>query len=75
MSITAIVENDTIRLPEGTHFPNGTRVLIEPVKSPANGMDFDLGERLQRFVGVADDVPSDLARNLDHYVHGQAKQP
>lgn len=75
MSITAIVENNTIRLPEGTHFPNGTRVVIEPVKFPANGKDSDLGERLKRFVGVADDLPSDLARNLDHYIHGQVKQP
>ena len=29
MSITAIVENDTIKLPAGVHLPDGTRVLIE----------------------------------------------
>ena len=30
MSITAIVENDTIKLPDGVHWPDGTRVHIEP---------------------------------------------
>ena len=30
MSITAIVEKDTIKLPEGVHWPDGTRVHIEP---------------------------------------------
>ena len=29
MSITAIVENDTIKLPAGIHLPDGTRVQIE----------------------------------------------
>ena len=34
MSITAIVENDTIKLPAGIHLPDGTRVQIEaPVPS------------------------------------------
>lgn len=75
MNITATVENDNIRLPKGVHLPNGTRVIIEPVKSPADVTDSDLGERLKRFVGIADDLPSDLARNHDHYVHGQTKQP
>jgi hypothetical protein len=31
MSITAIVEKDTIKLPEGVHWPDGTQVHIEPV--------------------------------------------
>jgi hypothetical protein len=75
MSITAIVQDDTIHLPKGIHFPDGTRVSIAPVKSPTDGKDSGLGERLKQFVGVADDLPTDLARNLDHYVHGQAKQP
>ena len=30
MSITAIVEKDTIKLPDGVHWPDGTRVHIEP---------------------------------------------
>jgi len=73
MSITAIVQNDTIRLPEGTHFPDGTQVLIEPVKTITGSKVHALGEQLARFAGIADDLPSDLARNLDHYLHGHPK--
>ena len=29
MSITAIVENDTIRLPAGVHLPDGTAVRLD----------------------------------------------
>jgi len=32
MSITATVENDTIKLPEGIHLPDGTQVTVEPVE-------------------------------------------
>jgi hypothetical protein len=28
MSITAIVQDDTIKLPPGVHLPNGTKVVI-----------------------------------------------
>ena len=75
MSITATVQNDNIRLPEGTHFPDGTIVVIEPVKPIAGSKVHDLGRQLARFAGIADDLPSDLARNLDHYLHGHPKQP
>ncbi|MCH7871708.1 MAG: hypothetical protein IID33_08395 [Planctomycetes bacterium] len=34
-----------------------------------------LGERLLRHAGAAGDgLPTDLARNHDHYLHGQAKR-
>jgi hypothetical protein len=38
MSITATVENDTIKLPANIHLPDGTRVRLEPI---------DPGEPLQ----------------------------
>ncbi len=75
MSITATVHNDTIRLPEGTHFPDGTQVVIEPVHVIAGSKVHALGHQLARFAGIADDLPSDLSRNLDHYLHGHPKQP
>ena len=31
MSITATVENDTIKLPADVHLPDGTRVRLEPI--------------------------------------------
>lgn len=50
MTIFAIVENDTIRLPEGTHLPDGTRVTIEAADSLAVDKESGLGGRLKRFV-------------------------
>lgn len=36
--------------------------------------DDSLSRCLLKFAGMADDLPSDLARNLDHYVHGHPKR-
>ena len=71
MSITAIVENDTIKLPPGLHLPDGTEVCIE-TKAPA---DRSVAERYATLAGAAEDMPADLARNLDHYLHGHARKP
>lgn len=34
MSFNAVIENDTIKLPHGLHFPNGTPVRIEALQKP-----------------------------------------
>ena len=73
MTVTATVSNDTIRLPKGVHFPDGTKVIIERVALPKESCNLPLGQCLADFIGIADDLPKDLARNLDHYVHGQSK--
>jgi len=36
--------------------------------------DDSLARCLLKFAGIADDLSSDLARNLDHYVHGHPKR-
>jgi hypothetical protein len=74
MSITATVEKDTIRLPEGLHIPDGTQVVIETIERSGDTADDSLARCLLQFAGVADDLPSDLASNLDHYVHGHPKR-
>lgn len=74
MSITATVENDTIRLPEGFHIPDGTQVMIETIDRSAGSEDDSLSRCLLKFAGIADDLPSDLARNHDHYIHGHPKR-
>ena len=76
MSITVIVENDTIKLP--VHVPDGTRLEITlPAESaaPAPGPRRTLAERYAKFVGLADDLPPDMAKNHDHYLHGAPKRP
>jgi len=69
MSITAIVENGVIKLPEDTPWKSGTVVRVEPVEEK---LPTPL-ESLEGFDGIAEDPPADLAANLDHYVHGHAR--
>jgi hypothetical protein len=69
VSITATVENNTIKLPAGVHLPDGTQVRIETEQEALPA----LGERLASFVGILDG-PSDLAANHDHYLYGAPKQ-
>ena len=71
MSITAIVENDTIKLP--VHVPDGTRVEITllgetPSEKPKGAMAW-----MSKFVGIVDDMPADLAAEHDHYLYGTPK--
>ncbi len=73
MSITAIVENDTIKLP--VHVPDGTSVeILLPGASavPQNGET--LYERMKPFIGSIKDGPEDLAAEHDHYAHGTPKK-
>jgi len=69
MSITAVVEKGLIKLPKDVPWKSGTIVRIEPVdeQSPT------LLDTLKEFDGMADDLPADLAANLDHYVHGHSR--
>jgi hypothetical protein len=69
MSITAVVEEGLIKLPKDVPWKSGTIVRIEPVseQSPT------LLDTLKEFDGMADDLPTDLAANLDHYVHGHSR--
>jgi hypothetical protein len=69
MSITAVIEKGTIKLPKDVPWKSGTVVRIEAVdeQSPT------LLDALKEFDGMADDLPADLAANLDHYVHGHSR--
>jgi hypothetical protein len=69
MSITAVVENDTIKLPPGVHLPDGTRVRVEPEHSTErNTLAW-----LREFAGTIEG-PTDLAAEHDHYAHGAPKK-
>lgn len=75
MSITAVVENGTIKLP--VEVPDGTRVEITLPEEFSTGSP-DKGyfaRRYAKYVGMADDLPADFARNHDHYIHGAPKRP
>jgi hypothetical protein len=70
MSITAVIEKGLIKLPKDVPWASGTVVRIEPVEDQSP----TLWEGLKDFDGMAGDMPSDLATNLDHYVHGHPRQ-
>ena len=72
MSITLAVEKDTNKLPSGIHLPDGTKVQVTLPDEAAGKKD---GKWMLEFAGMADDMPRELARNLDHYIHGHARKP
>jgi hypothetical protein len=77
MSITAIVEKDTIELPPGVHLPDGTTVRIETEQaapSPATGKGENGLAWMEEFVGCIDTLPEDFAAEHDHYIHGTPKR-
>lgn len=64
MSITAVIEQGVIRLPKDVPWKSGTPVSIEAVEKSSA-----LLEAFKDFDGMTDDLPADLATNVDHYVH------
>lgn len=70
MSFIGRVSNGTIVLPPDSHLPEGTEVRVELLASGARS----LAERYAGLIGIADDLPADLAENIDHYVHGHSKR-
>ena len=71
MNITAIVENDTIKLPAGVHLPDGTPVEIRPQMVSAEDARHAW---MLDFTGIANDLPPDAAAEHDHYLNGTPKR-
>jgi len=70
---TGQVQNGVIVLDEGSPpLPEGTRVNI---KTAEVEQDLDaLRDLFLSVAGKAQDLPSDLAEQHDHYLHGQPKR-
>ena len=74
MCITAIVENDTIKLPAGVHLPDGTPVEITlPAKSAPSAESGNALAGLAPFVGKITTLPPDFAERHDEYIHGRKR--
>jgi hypothetical protein len=72
MTCTVKVFNGYVPLPPGVVLPDGAVVQLivpDPVAQPASFAD-----RYAAYIGAADDLPADLAANLNHYVHGQRRK-
>jgi hypothetical protein len=72
MSFQGTVQNGVVVFDNHQQLPEGTRVEVivreEPPRKPS------LRERLVKLAGTLDDLPADMARNHDHYIHGAPKQ-
>jgi hypothetical protein len=74
MVLEGTVQNGVIVVDSPEPLADGTKfkVLIE---TPGGlGRKPTLKERLLKLAGTVDDLPPDMARNHDHYIHGTPKR-
>jgi hypothetical protein len=72
MTLAGTIQNGVVVLDDGRQLPDGTRVEVIVRESPERGST--LRDRLLSLAGTVDDLPADMARNHDHYIHGTPKQ-
>jgi hypothetical protein len=70
MSFQGTVQNGVVVFDVQQQLADGTRVevIVQLAKTPT------LRERLAKLAGTVDDLPADMARNHDHYIHGAPKK-
>jgi hypothetical protein len=74
MELEGTVLNGVIVVDSPEPLADGTKVKIV-IEMPAElSRKPTLRERLLRLAGTVDDLPPDMARNHDHYIHGRPKQ-
>jgi hypothetical protein len=71
MELEGVVRNGVIVPDAESALPDGTRVKIS-LPQGAGGKTF--GERFARFKGAIPDLPTDLAKQHDHYRLGTLKR-
>ena len=70
MSFEGHIQNGVVVFDEPVAVPEGTAVRVEVIAPPRK----TLAERFQDVIGAGVDLPEDLAKNHDHYLHGTPKQ-
>lgn len=70
--IGTVTENGDVILPPEAKLPAGTQVRVMPISSAAD--DRPIGQKLLELAGSVKGMPSDLAMNHDHYLHGTPKR-
>jgi len=79
MVVHGHVENGKIVLDENAPLAEGVKVRIEFMQADSAKVDKStetpsLYDRMKGFIGSLEGLPSDLAINHDHYLHGQPKR-
>ena len=81
MTYRGRVKDGVVVLDQPGQLPEGAEVVIEfpefgdlsaPVERDSEGLT--VGERLMKHAGKAKGLPTDLARNHDHYLYGVPKK-
>ena len=73
MSYIGTIENGVVVLPPQAQLAEGTKVRVEPVET--GEVVPTLEELLAPLAGKASGLPSDLAEQHDHYLHGTPRKP
>ena len=73
MSYTGTVEHGIVKLPPQAVWPNGAKVRVELIESPAAERRA-LVEELRAIAAGMPDLPADWAAQHDHYIHGTPKR-
>jgi hypothetical protein len=73
MTCIGKVSKGKVVLPDGVNLPDGTAVRVDTIEVESASRPA-LNSKFSQFIGMADDLPSDLAENLDHYLHGHPKK-
>jgi len=79
MNYRGHVKNGVVVFDDPASLPDGTVVRVETVELPDEGGVPDengqsLSQKLLKYAGKARDLPPDLARNHDHYIHGTPRE-
>jgi hypothetical protein len=66
------IQNGVVVLDAPNNLEEGTEVQVEILSKSKEQRP--LGKELLRFAGIAEDLPPDIAKNHDHYLHGLPKK-
>jgi hypothetical protein len=72
MTYRGRVKDGVIVLEPPAALPEGSEVDVSPKAEPE--VIPTLNERFKDVIGILDELPSDMAENHDHYVHGAPKR-
>ncbi|HWB08261.1 MAG TPA: hypothetical protein VG826_03515 [Pirellulales bacterium] len=68
------VQNGVIVIDDRIPLPEGTRVTIVVEAKNEQEENVTLRDRLLKLAGTVDDLPPDMARNHDRYIHGNPER-
>jgi hypothetical protein len=72
MTYRGRVQNGVIVLDPSVSLPEGAEVEVQPLQAETSPPTW--AEVLKDIVGKAEGLPSDMARNHDHYLHRAPKR-